>query len=65
MNAKFLSAVVAFSLTCTALATAQKRYKINLHEGEAKVHKLLAEKAAKEGKTLSHSQTATSSGTVT
>jgi hypothetical protein len=65
MNAKFLSAVVAFSLTCTALATAQKRYKINLHEREAKVHKLLAEKAAKEGKTLSHAQTATSSGTVT
>jgi hypothetical protein len=30
MNSKFLSAVVAFSLGCTAVATAQKQYKVNL-----------------------------------
>jgi hypothetical protein len=65
MNAKFLSAVVAFSLGCTGLAAAQKHFKINLHEGEAKVRKILAEKAAKEGKTLGHAQVATSSATVT
>src|SRR5437899_1596866 len=65
MNSKFLSAVVAFSLGCTAVATAQKQYKINLREGEAKVRKILAEKAAKEGKTLGRAQAAPTSATVT
>jgi len=64
MNAKFLSAVLAFSLGCTALASAQKRFKVNLREGEMKVRKILEEKAAKEGKTLGHAKAATSSGTV-
>lgn len=65
MNAKFLSAVVAFSLGCTTLATAQEHDKINLREGEAKVRKILAEKAAKEGKTLGRAQAGTSSATLT
>src|SRR5215469_16988105 len=65
MNSKFVSAVVAFSLGCTGLATAQKRYKINLREGEAKVRKILAEKAAKQGETLGRAQAAPTSTTVT
>ena len=47
-----------------ALASAQKRFNVNLHEGEVKARKILAEKAAKEGKTLGHAQAATSSATV-
>lgn len=50
MNFKFLPAVVAFSLGCSALGLAQKANKINLREGEEKVRRILAEKAAKEGK---------------
>jgi len=58
MNLKFLSAVVAFSLGCSALGSAQKPNKISLREGEAKVRKILAERAAKEGKTAHAALTA-------
>jgi hypothetical protein len=69
MNLKLLPAVVAFSLGCSALGSAQTPNKINLREGEAKVRKILAEKAAREGKTAQaqapSSQTLTSwSGTI-
>ena len=64
MKAKFLSAVLAFLLGCTGLATAQKLYKVNLREGEAKARKILAEKASKEGKTLGRSEAAANSATV-
>lgn len=51
MNLKLLSAAMAFSLGCGALSSAQSPKKINLREGEAKARRILAEKAAKEGKT--------------
>jgi hypothetical protein len=64
MNLKFLSAVVTFSLGCSALGSAQKPNKISLRDGEAKVRQILAERAAKEGKTA-HAAPAASSQTLT